>query len=58
MQPSCSLGRDAALFGRTAAQWWGFDGFTEDVIELVVPRIRKSLDPQRSPAYDETMEHG
>ena len=23
-----SLGRDAALYGPTAAQWWGLDGFT------------------------------
>ncbi len=40
-----SLGRDAALFGRTAGQWWRFDGFTEDKVEFVVPRIRKSLNP-------------
>jgi very-short-patch-repair endonuclease len=40
-----SLGRDAALFGATAAQWWGLDGFNSDRIELVVPRIRRSLDP-------------
>jgi Protein of unknown function (DUF559) len=40
-----SLGRDAALFGPTAARWWAFDGFTEDRVEFVVPRVRKSLDP-------------
>ena len=40
-----SLGRDAALFGQTSAQWWGFDGFARDRIEFVVPRIRRSLDP-------------
>ena len=40
-----SLGRDAALFGATAAQWWGLDGFGDDRIEFVVPRIRRSLDP-------------
>jgi len=40
-----SLGHNAALFGQTAAQWWGLDAFTGDVVEFVVPRIRKSLDP-------------
>ena len=40
-----SLGRDAALFGATAAQWWGLDGLGDDRIEFVVPRIRRSLDP-------------
>jgi len=40
-----SLGRDAALFGPTAAQWWGLDGFSGDAVEFVVPRIRRSLDP-------------
>ncbi|HEX3088654.1 MAG TPA: DUF559 domain-containing protein, partial [Ilumatobacteraceae bacterium] len=40
-----SLGREAALFGETAAQWWGLDGYTADRVEFVVPRIRKSLDP-------------
>jgi hypothetical protein len=40
-----SLGRDAALFGTTAARWWGLDGFNADEVELVVPRIRRSLDP-------------
>ena len=40
-----SLGRDAALFGATAAKWWGLEGFSDDRIELVVPRIRSSLDP-------------
>ena len=27
-----SLGRDAALFGPTAAQWWGLEGFSDDRI--------------------------
>ena len=40
-----SLGRDAALYGPTAAQWWCLDGFNDDHVELVVPRIRRSLDP-------------
>jgi hypothetical protein len=40
-----SLGQDVALYGPTAARWWGLDGFTDDRIELVVPRIRRSLDP-------------
>jgi len=40
-----SLGRDSALYGPTAARWWGLDGFTDDRVELVVPRIRRSLDP-------------
>ena len=29
----------------TAAQWWGLDGFNDGRIELVVPRIRRWLDP-------------
>ena len=40
-----SLGRDAALFGQTSAQWWELDGFAADRVEFVVPRIRRSLDP-------------
>ena len=40
-----SLGRAAALYGPTSAQWWGLDGFSDDRIEFVVPRIRRSLDP-------------
>jgi very-short-patch-repair endonuclease len=40
-----SLGREAALFGAAAAQWWGLDGFDGGVVEFVVPRVRKSLDP-------------
>ena len=40
-----SLGRDAALYGPTAAQWWGLDGFSGDRVELVVPRIRRSRHP-------------
>jgi very-short-patch-repair endonuclease len=40
-----SLGRDAALYGPTAAQWWGLDGPISEQIELVVPRLRRSLDP-------------
>ena len=40
-----SLGRDAALFGPTAARWWGLDGFSSDRVEFIVPRIRRSLDP-------------
>jgi very-short-patch-repair endonuclease len=40
-----SLGRDAALYGPTAAQWCGLDGLVSNRIEFVVPRIRRSLDP-------------
>ena len=42
---SLSLGHDAALFGPTAAQWWGLEGFDADIVEFVVPRIRRSLGP-------------
>ena len=42
---SLSLGHDAALYGPTAAQWWELEGFAEDQVEFVVPRVRKSLDP-------------
>lgn len=42
---SMSLGRDAALFGPTSSQWWGLSGFDGDVVEFVVPRLRRSLDP-------------
>jgi very-short-patch-repair endonuclease len=40
-----SLGREAALYGPAAARWWGLDGFDDDRIDFVVPRIRRSLDP-------------
>ncbi|MEO7370593.1 MAG: hypothetical protein ABIZ69_07015 [Ilumatobacteraceae bacterium] len=40
-----SLGRNAAAYGATAAQWWGLDGFVGDQVEFVVPRARRSLDP-------------
>ncbi len=40
-----SLGRDAALYGQTAARWWGLDGVRSDRVEFVVPRIRRSSDP-------------
>ena len=40
-----SLGRDAALYGPTAARWWRLDGFSGDGVELVVPRIRRSRHP-------------
>lgn len=38
------LGADAAVAGRTAARWWGLDGF-EDVesVEFLVPRQRRSV---------------
>jgi very-short-patch-repair endonuclease len=39
-----SLGRNAALYGSTAARWWGLDGFDGNEVEFVVPRIRRSLD--------------
>jgi very-short-patch-repair endonuclease len=42
---SMSLGRNAALYGPTSAQWWGLDGFDGNQVEFVVPRIRRSLDP-------------
>lgn len=38
------LGDDAALFGRTAAAWWGIDPRTPEVVELVVPRRRRNVD--------------
>jgi very-short-patch-repair endonuclease len=36
-----SLGPDAALAGRTAAAWWGLDGFPPDDVEFIVPRERR-----------------
>lgn len=37
LQPS------AAVAARTAAAWWGLDGFEEDVVEFCVPRARRSV---------------
>lgn len=39
-----AIGRDAALFGRTAAAWWGLLAPPTEV-ELVVGRARRHLDP-------------
>ncbi|MEQ1703081.1 MAG: type IV toxin-antitoxin system AbiEi family antitoxin domain-containing protein, partial [Ilumatobacteraceae bacterium] len=36
------LGKSAALAGRSAAAWWGLDGFDQGVVEFVVPRERRS----------------
>lgn len=38
------LGGDAALFGRTAAAWWGIDLRAPDIVEFVVPRRRRRFD--------------
>lgn len=40
------LGPRAALFGRTAAAWWGLDGARPDTVEFVTPRVRRGLDPR------------
>jgi hypothetical protein len=37
------LGKDAALFGRTAAAWWGIDSRPPVLVEFVVPRRRRSV---------------
>ena len=37
------LGTNAALAGRSAAAWWGLEGFERDVVEFVVPRVRRAL---------------
>jgi hypothetical protein len=37
-----SLGREAALHGRTAAGWWGLGEMEVTDVEFVVPRARKS----------------
>jgi hypothetical protein len=37
-----SLGRDAALHGRTAAAWWHLGDIGVEDVEFVVPRARKS----------------
>jgi len=39
------LGRDAALYGPTAARWWSIDGCDADTVEFVVPRARRHLVP-------------
>lgn len=37
------LGKQGAAAGRTAARWWGLDGFADDeTVEFVVPRDRRS----------------
>ena len=38
------LGSEAGLYGRTAAAWWELDGRPVDVIEVLVPRRRKTID--------------
>jgi Protein of unknown function (DUF559) len=41
-----SLGKHAALFGASAARWWGLEGYgDDDRIDFVAPRARRSLDP-------------
>jgi len=35
------LGASAALAGRSAAAWWGLDGFEQSVVEFVVPHARR-----------------
>jgi very-short-patch-repair endonuclease len=39
------LGKDAALYGATAARWWGLDGCATDRVEFLVPRGRRHLVP-------------
>ncbi|MBK8332697.1 MAG: DUF559 domain-containing protein [Acidimicrobiaceae bacterium] len=36
------LGTRAALAGRSAAAWWGLDGFERDEVEFVVPHARRA----------------
>ena len=36
------LGPRAALAGRSAAAWWGLDGFERDEVEFVVPHARRA----------------
>jgi hypothetical protein len=38
------LGADAALYGRSAAAWWGIDALPPQSVEFVVPRGRRSVD--------------
>ncbi|HQZ33193.1 MAG TPA: DUF559 domain-containing protein [Ilumatobacteraceae bacterium] len=35
------LGANAALAGRSAAAWWGLDGFEQSSVEFVVPHARR-----------------
>ena len=35
-------GPRAALAGRSAAAWWGLDGFERDEVEFVVPHARRA----------------
>jgi hypothetical protein len=37
-----SLGRNASLYGPTAAAWWKLSGFVVAEVEFVVPRARRS----------------
>jgi|JI10StandDraft_1071094.scaffolds.fasta_scaffold169604_1 very-short-patch-repair endonuclease len=39
------LGRSAALYGATAARWWGLEGCTTESVEFLVPRARRHLPP-------------
>ena len=39
------LGKEAALYGPTAARWWNIDGCDSDSVEFVVPRARRHLTP-------------
>lgn len=38
------LGPQAALYGRTAATWWGIDQRPIETVEFVVPRVRRAID--------------
>jgi very-short-patch-repair endonuclease len=40
------LGRASAIFGPTAAAWWGLDGFEQETVEFVVARGRRSVPPR------------
>ena len=39
------LGRDSALYGATAARWWGPEGCCAETVEFLVPRGRRHLAP-------------
>lgn len=39
------LGKQAALYGTTAARWWGLEGCDTESVEFLVPRGRRHLVP-------------
>ena len=42
---SAWLGEKAALYGATAARWWGLEGCDTESVEFLVPRSRRHLPP-------------